>query len=39
MASSTAAALTGDAAVRRLKTAQRGPFFSGVSIAILITVL
>jgi hypothetical protein len=39
MASSTAAALTGDAALRRLNTVQRGRFFSGMSIAILITVL
>jgi hypothetical protein len=36
MASSTAAALTGDAALRRAGTAQRGRFFSGMSIAILI---
>jgi hypothetical protein len=39
MASSTAAALTDDAALRRLNTAQRGRFFSRMSIAIVRTVL
>jgi len=38
VASSTATVLTGDAALRRASTARRGRFFSGLSIAILITV-